>query len=202
MLHLPPSLERRIRDVFPDAEDRERFVVDALEEALTEFEPEIEEDGVQADMVGGTLHLFTDGGSRGNPGEAGIGCILEDPTRGVTLEQKGEAIGIETNNVAEYRALIEGLKMSEKYQPNRLICHLDSELIVKQMNGEYRVKMATLQPLHEEVKKLSLRFADIIFKHIPRSDNYRADALVNTALDAHMGKSRPARPSVRPSMGF
>lgn len=201
MLHLPSSLERRLQEAFPNAEDRERFVVDALEEALTNFEPEEKEESAGTMMIGGTLHLFTDGGSRGNPGEAAIGCVLEDPARGVTLEEKAECIGIETNNVAEYRALIEGLRMSENYQPNRLICHLDSELIVKQMNGEYRVKMPTLQPLHEEVRQLSLRFADIVFKHIPRGDNHRADALVNKALDAKMGRARPARP-MRPTIGF
>jgi ribonuclease HI len=199
MLRLPASLERRLKALFPEGEDRERFVVDALEEAIIALDPEEDQDDAPA-MVGGTLHLFTDGGSRGNPGDAAIGCVLEDPARGVTLEQKGERIGMETNNVAEYRALIEGLKMAEKYQPNRLICLLDSELIVKQMNGEYRVKMPALQPLHEEVKQLSLRFADIVFKHIPRSDNHRADALVNRALDTQPDP-RP-RPRDRLSLGF
>ena len=183
MLRLPLSLERRLRELFPDAEERERFVVDALEEALVQVEPEQERDELPQ-SIGGTLHLFTDGGSRGNPGEAAIGCVLEDPARGVTLEEKAERIGVETNNIAEYRALLEGLKMAERYQPNRLICHLDSELVVKQLNGEYRVKMPTLQPFVDEINALTLRFADVVFRHIPRRDNYRADALVNKALDA------------------
>ncbi|MBI3618527.1 ribonuclease HI family protein [Candidatus Peregrinibacteria bacterium] len=143
------------------------------------------------EAIGGTLHLFTDGGSRGNPGEAAIACILEDPARGITLREHAERIGVETNNVAEYRALIEGLKLAEDCHPNRLVCHLDSELIVKQLNGEYRVKMATLEPLHRDVQELSMFFPDVVFRHIPREDNYRADALVNKALDAN-----PSRPHV------
>lgn len=139
----------------------------------------------QPEAVGGTLHLFTDGGSRGNPGQAAIGCILEDPARGVTLREHWERIGIETNNVAEYRALIEGLKIAKRYQPNRLVCHLDSELIVRQLNGDYQVRMAHLKPFVEEIVALSKEFPSVTFKHIPRSDNYRADALVNKALDEH-----------------
>ncbi len=159
-------------------------MVDTLEEALSREEENTMEDRGMPESIGGTLHLFTDGGSRGNPGESAIGCILEDPSRGITLEERGERIGVETNNVAEYRALIEGLKLAQRYQPNRLICHMDSELIVKQLNGEYRVKMATLEPLFAEVKELAMGFPDIVFRHIPRRDNYRADALVNKALDA------------------
>jgi ribonuclease HI len=168
--------------MFPSARDRERFVVDALEEALVNHEPE---DDSMPDSVGGTLHLYTDGGSRGNPGQAAIGCVLVDPARGVTLKEHAERIGIETNNVAEYRALIEGLKIAQHYQPNRLICHMDSELIVKQLSGEYRVKMPTLQPLVDEIRELTMTLPDVVFKHIPRGDNWRADELVNKALDEH-----------------
>ena len=75
--------------------------------------------------------------------------------------------------------------MAKRFHPNRLLCHLDSELIVKQLNGEYKVKMSTLKPLFDEITELSQHFDDITFTHIPRSDNYRADALVNKALDEH-----------------
>lgn len=184
--------------MFPRARERERFVVDVLEEALSKGN--FEEQSSMPTQIGGTLHLFSDGGSRGNPGEAAIGCVLEDPTRGVTLEELSERIGIETNNVAEYRALVEGLRLAQRYQPNRLICHLDSELVVKQVNGEYRVKMASLQEYVDEIKELSMGFADVIFRHIPRSDNHRADALVNKALDAG-GPSRPLPPR-RPTLGM
>ena len=181
MIRLPAHLERRLAEIYPRIREREQFVADLLEDELTRADYPQEQG---AENVGGTLHLFSDGGSRGNPGEAAIGVILEDPARGETLQELSECIGIETNNVAEYRALIEGLKIAQRFQPNRLICHLDSELVVKQLNGEYRVKMPTLEPLFDEVRELSMAFPDVVFKHIPRSDNHRADALVNKALDA------------------
>lgn len=179
MIRLPSSLERKLSEVFPRVREREQFAANVLEDALKREMPD--EDMPQA--VGGTLHLFTDGGSRGNPGEAAIGCVLEDPARGVTLKEHAERIGQETNNVAEYKALIRGLEIAAQYHPNRLICLLDSELIVKQVNGEYRVKMPTLEPLYQEVQRLAMGFPDVVFKHIPRSDNHRADALVNKAMD-------------------
>lgn len=186
MLRLPASLERRLQEIFPKAADRQRFIVDTLEEALAGETPR---DEGMPEAVGGTLHLFTDGGSRGNPGQAAVGILLVDPARGVTLQEHAERIGIETNNVAEYRALIEGLRMALRYQPNRLICHMDSELIVKQLSGEYRVKMPTLQPLVDEIRELTLQLQDVVFKHIPREDNWRADKLVNKALDEHPAPS-------------
>ncbi len=197
MVRLPRPLEQQLELLFPDLEDRNRFIADAVTQALTS--QEIVGDETPPSAVGGTLHLFTDGGSRGNPGLAAIGCVLEDPAQGTTLEEHGEVIGTETNNVAEYRALIAGLKLAQKFQPNRLVCHLDSELIVKQMNGEYRVKMVTLQPLFDEVRRLAMELPDVIFKHIPRRDNYRADALVNKALDAAERRGVRANPISRPT---
>jgi ribonuclease HI len=199
MVRLPRTLEQKLELLFPDTEDRARFIADAVEQALTS-EPDAT-DAPLPNAVGGTLHLFSDGGSRGNPGLAAVGCVLEDPSQGITLAEHGEVIGTETNNVAEYKALIAGLKMAQNYQPSRLVCHLDSELIVKQMNGEYRVKMATLQPLFEEVRRLALDLPDVIFKHIPRGDNYRADALVNKALDAagRRGVRPSGTPTIRPT---
>lgn len=182
MVRLPASLERRLQELFPRIRDRERFVADLIQSALDQ---ELELDSPKPEAVGGILHLFTDGGSRGNPGQAAIGCILEDPTRGETLREHFECIGIETNNVAEYRALIEGLKIAKHYHPNSIICHLDSELIVKQLSGEYRVRMPALRPYHEEIQELIPEFPEINFKHIPREDNFRADSLVNKALDEH-----------------
>jgi ribonuclease HI len=206
MLRLPPSIERRLTELYPDRADREHFVARVIEDALSDaesvpppplaqpqeelfrgwtkdednmYDPEFQTDA----QVGGTLYLFTDGGSRGNPGEASIACVLEDPKQGVIIKEHAERIGIETNNVAEYRALIKGLELAQQFHPMRLVCHMDSELIVRQLNGEYQVKMPTLQPLYESVKKLAMTFPDIIFKHIPRSDNHRADALVNKVLN-------------------
>lgn len=190
MLRLPASLERRLQELFPRARDREQFVAETIEEALKSVQPTQEDNAV---MVGGTLHLFSDGGSRGNPGAAAIAYIIEDPSRGEILEQRGETIGTETNNVAEYRALIAGLQAALRFHPNRLICHLDSELVVKQLNGEYRVKMPSLQTYVDEIRELGSQFADVVFQHIPREDNWRADKLVNEALD-----SAPRPPVRRP----
>jgi ribonuclease HI len=180
MIRLPASLERKLTEMFPTIREREKFVERVIEEAL-------DQDGNTSmpERIGGTIHLFTDGGSRGNPGQAAIGIVLIDPARGEVIREHCERIGIETNNVAEYRALIEGLKIAGRYHPKSLVCHLDSELIVKQLSGEYRVRMATLQPLMEEIQELATQLPSVSFKHIPRDDNWRADELVNKALDEH-----------------
>lgn len=187
MIRLPASLERKLSQLFPGVMDRNRFVAEVLSVALEQYD--LQQEREEALTVGGTLHLFTDGGSRGNPGQAAIGVIIEDPIRGEVVREHYERIGIETNNVAEYRALIEGLKLARRYHPNRLICHLDSELVVKQLNGEYKVKMATMKAFFDEIQELSQEFSNVVFMHIPRSDNYRADALVNKALDEHPSPS-------------
>lgn len=180
MIRLPAALEQKLAEFFPKIRERERFVADLIQRALDQggYAPE-----EPPEFVGGTIHLFTDGGSRGNPGQAAIACILEDPSTGTVLREHFEKIGIETNNVAEYKALIAGLRIAKRFHPNGVICHLDSELVVKQINGEYKIRMHTLQPLVEEIRELAQSFPSIIFKHIPREDNYRADALVNRALD-------------------
>ena|SRR3989339_486469 len=129
--------------------------------------------------------MFTDGGSRGNPGPAGIGVYVE------TLDKKfGEYIGETTNNVAEYSALIFGLKKlkqllgKDKTKQYEIECNLDSELIVKQMNHEYKIKDENVQKNFIEIWNLMLDFKNVIFIHIPREKNSVADALVNEALDA------------------
>jgi len=180
MVRLPASLERQLKELFPRVRERDKFVADLVSDAISKESPE-----EKIESIGGTLHLFTDGGSRGNPGQAAIGCVLEDPTVGVILREHYERIGIETNNVAEYRALIEGLKIARRYHPNRLVCHLDSELIVKQLKGEYRVKMHVFREFQEEIGEIIQEIPSVEFVHIPRADNHRADALVNRALDEH-----------------
>ncbi len=181
MIRLPAALERKLAALFPKVREREQFVTrivtDTLEKPVADFED-------QPTSVGGTLHLFTDGGSRGNPGQAAIGCVLLDPLSGQILKEYHECIGIQTNNIAEYQALITGLKIAEQFHPNRLVCHLDSELVVKQLTGEYRVKMASFTPLIDEIRTLASNFPEVQFKYVPRIENARADALVNRALDS------------------
>jgi ribonuclease HI len=210
MLRLPVTLERRLIRLFPRASDREAFIVNSLSRALDDAEadpgsrPMAEAEPALPETIGGTLHLFSDGGSRGNPGQAAIAAILEDPLKGEVLQQHAERIGVETNNVAEYRALIEGLKMAKRFQPARLICHLDSELVVRQLNGQYQVKMETLKPFFQEIQSLAEDFNDVVFTHIPREDNYRADALVNKVLDelkqGSAARGIPAKPNSQPSL--
>ncbi|MBU1016999.1 MAG: ribonuclease HI family protein [Patescibacteria group bacterium] len=127
------------------------------------------------------LFLYTDGGSRNNPGQAAIGVVLMDNEK--TVIKLGKKIGIATNNIAEYSALIFGIETALKYQPKELICFMDSELAVKQLTGAYKIKNAELQKLAIKVKNLENQFEKVQFKYIPREQNSMADSLVNAALD-------------------
>jgi dinuclear metal center YbgI/SA1388 family protein len=134
------------------------------------------------------VHLWIDGGSRGNPGPSAIGVVLKDDA-GTTLEEVGKTIGDGTNNAAEYQALLEGLSLARKYGAAEVEINSDSELLVKQMLGEYRVKNEALRLLFAEAKRRAGEFASCAIRHVPRNDNARADELVNQALDAAGGKS-------------
>lgn len=132
--------------------------------------------------------LYCDGGARGNPGPAGIGFVLEVSEAPVI--RHGEYIGEATNNVAEYRALIAGLSRAATAAVTELSVFLDSELVVRQMRGEYRVKDAKLKPLFAEAQQLAGQFRPITFQHVPREKNAVADTLVNRAID-DQAKTRP-----------
>lgn len=136
-------------------------------------------------MITATLH--TDGGARGNPGPAGIGFVLRIKGRETVFHSA--FIGEATNNQAEYTALQEGLRRALQDGVTHLQCFLDSELVVKQLAGEYRVKNEGLQPLYDKVCSLVSEFEKVSFEHIPRERNKEADKLVNRALDKAM-KSR------------
>ena len=132
--------------------------------------------------------LFTDGGARGNPGPAGIGYVL-------SLEdgrefRAGHYLGEATNNQAEYKALLAGLQRAQRERVDELLCRLDSELVVKQLSGEYRVKDLDLKPLFEQVNALVPSFLKVSFEHVPREENAEADGLVNEAIDAAVGKKK------------
>ncbi len=126
--------------------------------------------------------LNTDGGSRGNPGNAAIGIVIRDETRQIIFSE-GKYIGIATNNVAEYKALIFGLEKSLELNISDLNVYMDSELIVKQIKGEYRVKDETLKTLYAQALQLIKQFKTITFTHTKREGNSEADKLVNQALD-------------------
>jgi ribonuclease HI len=127
--------------------------------------------------------LFTDGGARGNPGPAAYGFVLEAED-GTVLAAEGRAIGTATNNVAEYSALIAGLERALELHVPILEVVSDSELMVKQMRGEYRVKNEALQGLRTEAEALARRVGSVEYRHVKRAHNELADRLVNEALDA------------------
>lgn len=128
-----------------------------------------------------TLHI--DGGSRGNPGVAGAGVVIRTD-EGKLVHEGAYYLGEQTNNGAEYHALIRGLQRLNNLSPETTAIYSDSELLVKQMTGSYRVKNAQLAVLHEQAQVLLLRTGRWQMRHIPRSQNSRADALANMAMDA------------------
>ena len=135
------------------------------------------------------LVINTDGGSRGNPGDAAIGVIVGSSIISGQTREYGEYIGKTTNNVAEYKAVIFALKKakallgSKKAAETEVEVRADSELLVKQMNGEYKIKNEELQPLFFEIWNSKQDFKSVAFKHVPREENKDADRLVNQALD-------------------
>ena len=130
--------------------------------------------------------LSTDGGARGNPGPAAYGYVLEAED-GTVLDARGEAIGVATNNVAEYRALVAGLEKAVELGLRDVQVVSDSELLVKQMRGEYRVKNAALAVLKDDAEQLADRIGRVTYRAVRREQNTLADSLVNEALDAISG---------------
>ena len=137
-----------------------------------------------------TLRLRTDGASRGNPGPAAVGVVIEDD-HGNRLRTFHRFTGIRTNNEAEYQALIDGLKAVAEWNPDRLEIYLDSKLVAEQVKGNYRVKEPRLQRLHLEARELIAGFPEVEIKHVERKHNKGADALANMAIDAHVKKGSP-----------
>ncbi len=127
--------------------------------------------------------LSTDGGARGNPGPAAYGYVLEAGD-GTVLDARGEAIGVATNNVAEYRGLLAGLEAALERGVEEVEVVSDSELVVKQMRGEYKVKNETLRDLVDEAQALESRFRRVTYTAVRREHNELADRLVNEALDS------------------
>ncbi len=134
--------------------------------------------------------LRADGGSRGNPGPGALGFTLSDP-RGQEREARGEYVGTVTNNVAEYRALIAGLEAAARHGAQSLRVVMDSELVIRQMTGEYKVKNAGLKPLHAEARRKALAIAEVTYRSVGREENGRADQLVNETLDKVLGTESP-----------
>ena len=127
------------------------------------------------------LTVNVDGGARGNPGPAAIGVVLRDG--GEVIAEVGEKIGETTNNVAEYKALLKGIELAAAHGASELELLGDSELVVRQVEGRYKVKNAGMKELHEEVKRALRDFNSWSIRHVRRAENADADRLVNEALD-------------------
>jgi len=139
-----------------------------------------------------------DGGSRGNPGPASYGVVIRDP-KGEVIARLKKYIGRMTNNVAEYYGLIAALDYAQSNHIRALRIESDSELLVKQMRGQYKVKSADLKPLFERAKKMSQALASFRIDHVYREQNAEADALANEAMDEVSGKSSAASATAAPS---
>ncbi|MEA2682697.1 MAG: ribonuclease / adenosylcobalamin/alpha-ribazole phosphatase [Chloroflexota bacterium] len=144
--------------------------------------------------------LHSDGGARGNPGPAGIGVVVEverDGRRDL-VEEIAETIGVATNNVAEYRALIRGLEAARGLSADEVSCFLDSQLVVEQMNGRYKVKHENVVGLHRQATDLARAFRRVTYSYVPRAQNAGADRLVNAALDGDLDGELPGGGVVAP----
>lgn len=128
------------------------------------------------------LDIFSDGGSRRNPGPAAVGFVLKNK-EGEVVERGGKFLGRATNNEAEYLALIAGLEAAQKRRTQEVVCYLDSLLVVRQLNGEYQVKEPRLQALLLKVRGHQKNFRQSSFCHIPRAENCEADKIVNEILN-------------------
>jgi ribonuclease HI len=130
------------------------------------------------------LRVHVDGGARGNPGPAAVGVVVADPEDGRVLDEVAEAIGPATNNVAEYRALLLGLRRARELGATEVELVNDSELVARQLTGRYKVKHAGLRPLYLDAMAELRGFERWSIRSVPRAENAHADALVNQALDA------------------
>lgn len=140
-------------------------------------------------IKGQNLIIYTDGVSRGNPGDAGIGVVFKD-SKGAVIDEIGKYIGTTTNNVAEYTALINALEYAVKQKAASADIFLDSELVVRQMNGIYRVKDENLALLFNKAQMLIKKIKKVTLTHIPREKNKEADNLANKAVDLHFKQKR------------
>jgi ribonuclease HI len=145
------------------------------------------------------LHTFSDGGARGNPGPAAIGAVICD-AHGNVVAETAECIGEMTNNKAEYRAMLKALELAKAHKGTRLLCHGDSELIIFQLQGRYRIKDAQLKVLAERVKSAASGFEAVTWKQVPREHPMiaRADKLLNQALNRAKAYAPPKTSTPEP----
>ena len=135
------------------------------------------------------LVIHCDGASRGNPGPAGAGAWITTPD-GTTVAEVAEGLGETTNNVAEYTAAILGLERAAELGARRVLLRSDSQLLINQLTGQYRVKTPHLLPLHRRLRQLAAGFDEVTFEHVPRGANVEADRLANEGVDAWLADGR------------
>jgi ribonuclease HI len=138
-----------------------------------------------SDSAGKVVRVFSDGAARGNPGPAGAGAVLTD-TSGRVLARLGRYLGRQTNNVAEYQGLLLGLQHAQELGYRAVEVRADSQLLIRQLKGEYAVRHAGLKPLHAEALRLLRGFDKVDLKHVPREENALADEMSNRAIDEEM----------------
>jgi len=129
--------------------------------------------------------VWSDGAARGNPGPAGAGAVITDP-EGRVLERYGRFLGKQTNNYAEYQGLLLGLQKAMELGAREVGVRADSQLLIRQLEGKYRVRNAGLKPLHEQALKLLRSFEKFDLRHVPREENFNADEMSNRAIDEKM----------------
>jgi ribonuclease HI len=181
--HLPDAILAKLFPGYALAEVR--AVLRGQQESVSPVPPAVQQQSLFAEPADGSAlvcKLFTDGASRGNPGEAGAGSVLFGDD-GLELAARSLYLGKCTNNVAEYKALIMGLQSVLELDCGRVEIFLDSQLIVRQIQGRYKVKHATLQTLFAQVKELLAKINNWSVAHVPREQNKRADELANKGID-------------------
>lgn len=162
-------------------ENISRAAVQALHRELSHY-LETEATRIEAAAI-----LYVDGAARGNPGPAGIGLVLTDAS-GKTIAEKKQFIGESTNNVAEYQGLVQGMNFARKKGLKKLLVRTDSELMAKQMLGEFRVRNPQLLVLYNQAMTLAAQFQEFAIEHVRREANKRSDILANMAIDESLGR--------------
>lgn len=181
-MKLSPKLQLLLDAKIP-AEKQSAFIENTLEAALNSLPVSQPQQSDLFSTAVSDLQIYTDGGARGNPGTAGCGVIICD-SQGDELLEKHQAIGIATNNQAEYKAVLLAYKvLRQHFQAQAITFYSDSELLVKQLRGEYKVKNPDLKLLYEQIKQYESQYTNVRYNHVPRAKNKRADELANMAMD-------------------
>jgi ribonuclease HI len=182
------SLEQTLEHFGLTREQLERLLSSFLPAAAREPEPKPKAPVATAPVTTTykRVRVYSDGAARGNPGPAGAGAVIAGP-EGQVLERLGRFLGVQTNNVAEYEALLLGLERARQLGAEEVAVFADSELMIRQLQGTYRVKNEGLKPLYEQAVRHLEAFQRYTLQHIPRAENKEADEMSNRAIDERMG---------------